>query len=179
MTKAILEENEQLLNQWIYDLRCFDIDLDGQLYVCKFVDEYKNTGNLKLDNHFIKVDKPLYDIMRDHINVNNSDKNNQLLRDITKFLLCPTRNAKMFTVKDKDNSEHKYIFTYYYIKQTNYIVYKQYKYKLVNLKIIDLDILEEIFEGEQEALAKSNIKDNIKHELINFVTAQNVLQVLL
>ena len=85
----------------------------------------------------------------------------------------------MFTVKDKDNNEHKYIFTYYYIKQTNYIVYKQYKYKLVNLKIIDLDILEEIFEGEQEDLVESNIKDNIKDELIDFVTTQNVLQALL
>ena len=47
------------------------------------------------------------------------------------------------------------------------------------VKIIDLDILEEIFEGEQEDLVESNIKDNIKHELIDFVTAQNVLQVLL
>ena len=178
MTKAILEKNEQLLNQWIYDLRCFDIDLDGQLYVCKIVDELSNAGNLKLDNHFIKVDKPLFDIMKDHINTNNSDKNNQLLEDITNLTLCQTRNAKLFTVKDEDNNEHEYIFTYFYAKQINHFISRQYN-ELVDLKIIDLDTLEEIFEGEQEALAKSNIKDNIKHELINFVTAQNVLQTLL
>ena len=179
MTKIILEENEQLLNQWIYDRRCFDINLDGQLYVCKFVDEHKNTSNLKLDNHFIKVDKPLFDIMRDHINVDNSDKNNQLLNDITKNWLYPTRNAKMFTVKDKDNSEHEYIFTYGYIKSTNYVIYKRHEHKLINLKIIDLDTLEEIFEGEQEDLVESNVKDNIKQEIIDFVKVHNVLQVLL
>lgn len=178
MIKAILEKNEQLLHQWIYDSMCFDIDLDGQLYVCKFVDKLSNAGNLKLDNHFIKVDKPLFDIMRDHINTNNSDRNNQLLEDITNLTLCQARNAKLFTVKDEDNNEHEYIFTYFYAKQINHFISRQYN-ELVDLKIIDLDTLEEIFEGEQEALAKSNIKDNIKHELIDFVTAQNVLQTLL
>ena len=179
MTKIILEKNEQLLNQWIYDRRCFDIDLDGQLYVCKFVDENKNTGNLKLDNHFIKVDKPLFDIIQAHINVKNGYKNNQILNNINQYWICPTRNAKMFSAKDNDNSEHEYIFTYNYIKSTNYVIYKQHEHKLINLKIIDLDTLEEIFEGEQEDLVESNVKDNIKQEIIDFVKAQNVLQVLL
>ncbi len=177
MAKIILGENEQLLNQWIEDLMCFDINLDGQLYACNFVGGRSSNGYLKLDNHFIKLDKPLFDIWLNYLKTNNKKKNDQLLSFIDTFSFAfrnSTRNAKIFSVKSNGNKhEHEYMLTFLYTDSSDD------KHELASLKIIDLDTLEEIFEGEQEDLVKSNVKDNIKHKIIDFITAQNVLQELL